>query len=139
MGTTVRKTAAWLLSIMMISSAFLHAYWALGGTWFLATALGKSQEYVENLPMDIIILTWVFVVCMFFATYLALARVGVLPRFAPQWLYATGLWGFMVLMLGGAALNFGINDFWDRFVFGPIFLLLAILGLVLAWPLRQKE
>jgi hypothetical protein len=33
-----RKVAAYIFTAIMLLSAFLQAYWALGGTWFLGFA-----------------------------------------------------------------------------------------------------
>jgi hypothetical protein len=39
MLASLRKPVAFLLAAIMVLSALLHLYWALGGTWFLETAL----------------------------------------------------------------------------------------------------
>jgi len=65
------------------------------------------------------------------------ARVGVIIRFLPAWLSASVLWIFTSFMFLGAIFNFLIPQFWDRWVFSPIFFVLAILGFIISLP--QKE
>jgi hypothetical protein len=98
----------------MMASAVLHAYWALGGTWFLATALNMD---VERIPRNLVFLTWIFVFAMIGLAILALVRVGILRIRLPQWPFAVVLWIVTVLMFGGAVFNALIPRFWDRWVF----------------------
>jgi hypothetical protein len=126
-----RRAAAFLLAGLMTAFALLHAYWALGGGWFIGTALNMD---VERLPSNLVAITWIFVAGMVLVALTALYRVGLLGSKLPAWLPVTLLWGVTVAMFAGAVFDASIPRFWDRWVFAPIFLLLAILALILAWP-----
>jgi hypothetical protein len=109
-------------------------YWALGGSWFLATALNMD---IERIPEPLVWVTWCFVGCMVVAALTAVWRVGMLPTPVPQPLLAFALWVCTVLLLAGAVFDFTIPRFWDRRVFAPFFLVLALLSFVLALPRRS--
>jgi hypothetical protein len=120
----------------MVASAALHVYWAIGGTWFLATALNMD---VEQIPQNLIALTWLLVAAMIGVAIAALARAEVVKLRLPWWLVAMVVWGTAVLMLAGAVFNALIPRFWDQCVFAPIFLVLALLALFVALPPKDCE
>jgi hypothetical protein len=125
----MRRCAGWLLAIAMLGSAALHVYWVLGGTWFLATALNMD---VVHLPGELVWITWLFVAAMLLTAAMSLARIGVLPSPRPRWLVPAGLWCLAGVMLVGAIFNASLPRFWDRWVFAPIFFVLAVLAFVIA-------
>jgi hypothetical protein len=131
----LRRPAAIILAIAMLASAMLHLYWVMGGTWFLATALNME---VEQLPDNLVALTWILALGMVAAALIAVCRARLIKTRLPQWLFAAALWVFAFLMFAGAVFNALIPRFWDRWVFAPIFLLLAILSLIVALPAREE-
>ena len=136
MTTDLRKPAGYTLAVLLMAAAMLHAYWALGGTWFLVTALNME---VTELPPVLLWMTWGLVVALLVGTLLALLRAEIVALPIPSWIVATCLWIFTALALLGAVFNALIPRFWDRWVFAPIFVVLAILGLILAVPKRETE
>ena len=129
MKTDLKKIAGYVLSIIILGIALLHAYWVLEGTWFLETALNTPLEDISKETMWI---TWFFVAGMIIAIFIALGRAEIyLVSFIPLWIYRLGIWGFTIIMLMGAIFNFLIPRFWDRWVFAPIFWVIAILSFVL--------
>jgi hypothetical protein len=92
---------------------------------------------LEHVPPWVFWLIWPFVAGMLLAAFFALGRIGAVAEGWPQWIFTVGLWGFTVVMALGAVFNALIPRFWDRWVFAPIFLVLACCGLVLALPERR--
>ena len=133
-----KRPAAFLFAVILIGGAALHAYWALGGTRFLSTAAGLEAGTEFQMTPLIIAVTWLFVAGMLLAVVLALGRVGLIGRRIPQKIYAIGLWGVTICAAGGALMNFLTPRAWDRFLFGPIFLLLFVLSLILALPQEEE-
>lgn len=131
-----RRIASLLLAAAMLGSAVLHVYWVSGGTWFLSTALGME---VESLPADLIALTWIFIAFMLAASVLFLSRDEVISLPVPQKFLAVGCWFFTAVMFTGAVYNVMIPRFWDRWIFGPVFLVLAILSLILSLPIKNNR
>jgi hypothetical protein len=126
----MRRIAGGTLAAALIASAVLHAYWALGGSWFLATALNMD---VQRLPENLVMATWVMVAGMLLCAWVALARAGaVRARMMPDALLAGALWLMALAFTGGAIYDALIPRFWDRWVFAPIFAALAVLAVVAA-------
>jgi hypothetical protein len=132
-----RRASAYAFSTLILLAAILHAYWALGGTWFLHQASGGTLAAGAPLSATVRLITWTFVAAMVAAALLTLGRVGIIWRSIPPRFFGVSVWVMTVCMLLGAALNFSIPRFWDRFVFGPIFLVLFLLTLVIALPDRR--
>ncbi|MBD3299226.1 MAG: DUF3995 domain-containing protein [candidate division Zixibacteria bacterium] len=139
MSASLQTAAAYVLTVMMLGSAGLHLYWVLGGTWFLATAANVPEgDFFKSTTM--IAVTWIFIAGMLAAAYLALGRIGQVGRWIPQRLYTIGLWGLTVVTGLGALFNIIIIGprVWDRLVFGPILVVLAVCAFVLARSRRQR-
>jgi hypothetical protein len=137
MPIKIRQYSAVIFAILMVAAALLHVYWALGGTCFLAQASGGFKTpYAagQSLPPDVRLSTWGLVFAMLSAMLLVLGRAGFLLRRIPQWLYSLGCWGVTIVMLFGSINGFITPQFWNRYVFGPIFLLLFVLSLIVALP-----
>ena len=134
MSPHTRRVCAYAFASMMVCAALLHAYWALGGAWFLHEASGGEIEPGAPLSFGMRIATWGLVAAMGLASLLALGRVELIARKIPQWFYALSCWVTAVCMFLGALLNFSIPRPWDRFVFAPIFVLLGVLISIVAWP-----
>jgi hypothetical protein len=137
MKTSIRKASAYIFSILMICAAILHAYWAIGGSWFVHEASGGAIEPGAPLSLELRLMTWAMIALMIIAALLAMGRVNIIRVKIPQWLFSVSCWVMTVCMFLGAVLNFSISRFWDRFVFGPIFLLLFVLIFIVALPERR--
>lgn len=131
MNAGARRPAAAILAVLLLASALLHVYWALGGSWFLATALNMD---VEQLPEGLVLVTWLFVAALCGLTAVALARVGLLGLPLSPRVLAVVLWCAAAVLLVGAVYNALIPRWWDRWVFAPCFLMLTALTAVVAWP-----
>ena len=136
MTATVKKACAVLLALLLAASAALHIYWAIGGSAFLATALNMD---VDRLPSDLVWFTWVLIAGMALYVWVALARVELAPTVFNQWVHAALLWFFVGSALLGAGLNALGSRFLDRWIFAPIFLILAALATLLALPEPEIE
>ena len=123
-------------SVVLLASAALHVYWALGGTWFLATALNRD---VETMPAGILALTWAFVVGMLVTAVAALGRVQLLALPVPKPALAMFLWTVTALLSAGAFFNAILPRLWDRWVFAPLFFVVAALAMVVALPSREAD
>jgi cell shape-determining protein MreD len=67
-----------------------------------------------------------------------LGRVKIIWPKVSQRVYAIACWTITVCMFLGALLNFAIPRFWDRFVFGPIFLILFLLSIIISLPEKEN-
>jgi hypothetical protein len=131
----IRHVAGWLVAAIMVASAALHVYWGLGGRWLLARSLGIPLDRIPAQAMArLMTLVWPFAAAMLIAAFLALGRVGTWAKRVPNWILATGLWGFTAIMALGALINLLGPPGQNRMVFSVIFLVMAVLGGVLAWP-----
>ena len=139
MKAVVRRVSAYIFCCLMAGAALLHVYWVLGGAWFLPQASGGALEAGVPLSLGARLGTLALIVAMIGATLLALGRVGQIGRNIPQRSYSVGCWVVAGCLTLGAALNFSVPRFWDRFVFGPIFLTLAVAMLVVAWPTGNRR
>jgi hypothetical protein len=135
-SATLKKACAILLALLLVASAGLHLYWVLGGSAFLATALNME---VDTLPSDLVWFTWVLIAGMLLYAWVALARTGLAPTIFNQWVHAALLWFFVGSALLGAGLNALGSRFLDRWIFAPIFLILAALATLLALPEPENE
>ena len=59
---------------------------------------------------------------------------GMIRWLVPRGLAVTAVWLMAMVLLMRAAYNVTIPRFWDRFVFPPVFIGLAALSLLVAWP-----
>ena len=134
MKSDIKTASALSFAAIILLAALLHMYWALGGSWFLFEASGGAIEPGSTLGSTTRLATWGLIVGMVAAAFLVLGRVKLLGKKVPQWFYGLSCWVMAVCMLFGAILNFSIDRVWDRFVFGPIFLLLFLLLVTVAVP-----
>ncbi|MCP4896313.1 MAG: DUF3995 domain-containing protein [bacterium] len=138
MEFTARHKSAFGYTLIIGVAALLHAYWALGGTWFIHQASGGGRDPGVALSDSAQMGTWGLVAAMVFSAILALGRVKLVLRWVPQWFYALSCSVMAVCMLLGSALNLSVSDtVWERWVFGPLFLLLFLLVFVIALPERR--
>lgn len=134
MDLDIQKLSAYFFALLVSLAALLHLYWVLGGTWFLYEASGGAIEPGATFSPLLKLIGWAMIAGLLLAAVLALGRAGIILQNWPQWIFLVSSWGMAALMLLGAVFNFIIPRFLDRFVFGPIFLLLAILLIIIALP-----
>ena len=121
--------ASYSLSLALALLGVLHLYWACGGNWGLAAALGRDQ--VD--PGVGLRLAAGLVACgLVAAGAVVLGRVGLWGRFLPWLLFSWGTWALGVALLLGAVLNFTAATWLERLLFAPIALALAALALGVA-------
>ena len=126
MKVELAERAGYLLVLLLFLIALLHTYWALGGRWGLQTAIGEGSPFPHPF------LIWAVVVALMAAVLTVLGRIGWWSRGIPFWLFRVGIWALVVVLVGAALINFGGKSRWDRFVFGPIALFLALLAVIVA-------
>jgi hypothetical protein len=124
-----------LLAVGLVAAAALHVYWAAGGNWFLSTALNMP---LEDVGTSIRLVTWALVLVLLGASVVVLCRAEVVNCPLPDRLIALASWAFTAVMFAGAAYNATIDRVWDRWVFGPIFLVTGLLALAVSLPGRRE-
>ena len=72
------------------------------------------------------------VVIWLFAVVIVLGRVGIQVVPLPEAVLTWGTWILVVILILGAILNFASSSAWERFLWGPLALLIALLALVVA-------
>jgi hypothetical protein len=127
MTLTVHRRVGMALGAILALIAVLHAYWALGGRWGLAEALGGPDK-----PVPPAWLIWVVTALLVLAVLVVLGRVGFWGRQWPGWLFAWGSWGLATALFLAALINFSGQTKWERLGFGPFCLLLAAATAVVA-------
>lgn len=123
------KASAHVLGGALGALAGLHLYWALGGEWGLAGALGRDHVDATN---EIRAAAGVVVVVLAVATAGVLARVGVWGGGLPWPLLKWGAWvlaGGLALVAVGNAMS---STSLERVVFAPAALALAVLATLVA-------
>jgi hypothetical protein len=92
-------------------------------------AWGGAQA---ELPARLRIASAVAVVIWLFAAVVVLGRVGIQVVPLPAVVLTWGTWILVVLLTVGAIMNFASSSRWERFLWAPLALLLALLTLVVA-------
>jgi hypothetical protein len=124
---------AYTLSVALNILAILHFYWAFGGTWGLAAALGRQQIDPSH---------GLRVAAGAVGVVLLVAAVGVLGRaclwgdFVPWVLFYWGTWALVSGLFLAAILNLTAQTWRERLVFAPIALVLGAAGLLIARSAR---
>ena len=122
----------------MVAAAGLHAYWALGGTWFVETAFNMD---IERVPERLVPATWGLALVAILAAIAALARGEWFPGrrpVIPMWMLAAVFWVVAMVCAGAAIYDATIPRAWDRYVFAPVFVALTAMAVRLAWPIRER-
>jgi hypothetical protein len=88
-GESWHRTSAMFLCVLLAAFAVLHAYWALGGGWGLATAIGPDTPRPDSGPI------WATAVVQglfAFAAYVVARSIGDPPLVArgALWVLAAG-------------------------------------------------
>jgi hypothetical protein len=115
-----------LLALVLVALAGLHGFWARGGRWGLAAALGGHA-----VPPPLVI--WAVAAVLAAGAVAVLGRAGVLGDPLPSSLARGGVWA-----IGGAfaltgLINLAGRTWRERLTFAPACLLLAgLFGVVAA-------
>ena len=125
--------AAYVLSIALTVLSVLHLYWAFGGTWGLAAALGRQDIDAST---GLRIAAGAVAIALLIAAVGVLGRVGLWGDFLPWVLFSWGTWALMTALFLAALLNLTASTWMERLVFAPIALALGVLALIIARSLR---
>ena len=126
--------ASYALSLGLALLCGLHLYWAGGGTWGFAAALG--QERIDP-TVALRLASAAVALALGIAAAGVLGRVGLWGRFLPWALFFWGTWLLVVALLLAALLNLTARTWLERLVFAPTALALAVLALVVARSARS--
>ena len=126
-GLIVR--AAYALSVALTILSVLHLYWAFGGTWGLAAALGR-QEIDARTALRIA--AGAVAIALLIAAVGVLGRVGLWGKFLPWVLFSWGTWALVGALFLAALLNLTARTWMERLVFAPLALTLGVLALIIA-------
>jgi hypothetical protein len=126
--TDLAPAAAVAAAIGFLVIAVFQAALALGAplgraAWGGATAV---------LPARLRISSAVAFVIWLLAPVIVLGRAGIEVVALPRDLLVWGTWALVVLSALGAVVNFASSSHWERFGWGPLAALLAVLSLVVA-------
>jgi hypothetical protein len=138
MRNNIRKASAIIFTILIGLAAILHAYWALGGCWFLSETIGGKYEPGTSLSLHARIGTCGLSILMIMAALLTLGRVKLIWQKIQQWFYALSCWIMAVCMFLGVLKTFPASGFWNRFGFVHIWIILFILTLIIALPEKKN-
>ena len=125
-GLVVR--ASYVLSVALSILGVLHLYWAFGGTWGLAAALGRQEIAGTRLR----IAAGVVAIALVIAAVGVLGRVGLWGKFLPWVLFSWGTWALMGALFLATLLNLVASTWLERLVFAPLALALGLLALIIA-------
>ncbi len=131
-NSTVMQTAYTLSLALAILSA-LHLYWAFGGSWGLAAALGREQ--IEP-TAALRIAAGAVATALAVAVAGVLGRVGVWGRFLPWLLFSWEMWALVTALFLAAVINLTARTWLERMLFAPIALVLGMLALSIARSTR---
>jgi hypothetical protein len=95
-----------------------------------AAAWGGTNE--GQLPTSLRVGSAIAIVVYGVAAAIILVRAGFSVRFIPRTIARVGSWILVALLALGALANFASESSWERFLLGPVTLLLAGLCLVVA-------
>jgi hypothetical protein len=122
------RTAAVIVAggLLVIASFQL----ALAGGAPLGRAAWGGKHH--RLPIRLRQSSAVAVVIWAIAAAIVLARAGLLTIAGPPELVTWGTWVVVVLLALGAIVNFASSSRWERFGWGPLAAILAVLSLIVA-------
>lgn len=120
------ETAAVLAALGFVAIAVFQAALALGAPLGRA-AWGGTHE--GRLPRRLRIASGFAVAFWVLAALVVLGRADLISM--PIWLARWGTWGLVVLLPIGSLMNLASRSPWERYLWGPLALVLAVLCLVL--------
>jgi hypothetical protein len=131
----MRRIASTTLAVLLAAFAALHAYWALGGTWGLATALGPNTPR----PSSIVIWAMAGVLVAFAACARMQGTRETAGRVSPVPVrFVLGLLLVGATLVGMANLVAGTTPA-ERFAIAPFALLIALLVGMSLWGPRTAR
>ncbi len=123
------KGAGLAIVAVLVSMVGLHAYWAAGGRWGLAAALGRSEV---DPTASLRLAAAVVCIALSVASLGVLARVGIsrlpIPWFVLKW----GTWTLAAVLALVALANATSSTALEQAVFAPAALVLALLATLVA-------
>jgi hypothetical protein len=122
------QTAALLATVGFVVLAAFQLALALGTPWGRAAWGGKTSV----LPSNLRVASGVSVVVWLLAALIVLDRAGTPIIDLPDVLTAPLTWVLVPLLVVGALMNFASSSPYERFGWGPLALVLALLTLVVA-------
>ena len=123
------QTAATLITIGFVVLAAFQAALAAGVPWGRAAWGGRQSG---RLPRNLRVASAFSMVVWLLAALLVLDRAGIPLVDLPDAFSLWGTWALVVLLPIGALMNFASSSPYERFGWGPIALVMALLTLVVA-------
>lgn len=129
-GTRGAARAAGLLvaGVLLVVSAF-QFFWAFGGTWGAAEALGL-EDFEPTLALQVG--SGIIGALLVGAALVVLGRIGVWGERLPGWIFRWGAWAVAAALFLVALQNLTADTSWERFAWGPIALVLGLLTILVA-------
>ena len=125
----VRVVALLLIAGLVAGPVSTHVYWLLGGTWGLYTE-GLSDEMAST---GVRIVAGVVVVLLIAAVLVVLARVGLWrQQFVSARIIRLFAWALVGVFLLETVASFTWGLTLERWLYGPVSLVLGVLALVVA-------
>ena len=122
------RAAALAASVGFLAIAAFQAALALGAPLGRA-AWGGTQT---DLPVGLQIASGVAIAVWLFAAAIVLGRVGIEIVPLPSNVLRRGVWVLVVILAIGALMNFASPSPWERFLWGPVGVILSVLTLSIA-------
>jgi hypothetical protein len=127
------RAAALAASVGFLAISAFQAALALGAPLGRA-AWGGTQT---DLPVSLQIASGVAIVVWLFAAAIVLGRVGIEIVPLPANLLRWGVRVLVVILAIGALMNFASQSPWERFLWGPVGVILTVLTLAIAHSERS--
>jgi hypothetical protein len=123
----VRVASALSVALTVLSA--LHWYWAFGGSWGLAAALGREEIDAST---GLRVAAAAVAVALLVAGVGVLGRVGLWGGFLPWVLFSWGTWLLVSALFLAALVNLTARTWMERLVFTPVAVALGVLALIVA-------
>ena len=94
--------AAYVLSVALTILSVLHLYWAFGGSWGLAAALGRQEIDAST---GLRIAAGAVAIALLIAAVGVLGRIGLWGGFLPWVLFSWGTWALVATLFLATLLN----------------------------------
>ncbi len=120
------KTTAVFIAIAQAGFVVAMAYWASGGKRWLHSHWGG---FYDELPLRLRISDAVSGTAFLYGIYAAIASAW---DFGPQGFLTVSAWGFVALLGLSSLANFASSSKYERFLFAPVAVLLALCWAIIA-------
>ncbi len=125
----VARPAAAVAAGVFIAVAGLQLFWAAGGDWGLSAAWGGTYSH---LPARLRVASALSAAVLIVGAVIVLTRAGYWASPVPFRVLRWGTWVFVVVLALSALGNLASSSNWERFLNGPIALLVALLCFIVA-------